>query len=115
MVRRDSLDAVTFAKTYATLAKAGKSALEIGQALEVEGTDKEIAQYVSVKASQLRKTLRESAEQMAKDSNMSENDAKVFVDKNTDLLPRLNRGRKAVASEVASALRDMLSELNDAE
>ena len=57
--RRESISAEDFLRVYVPMAKAGKTAGEIGQAL---GRD---ASYVTVKASQLRATLKAAGQDPA--------------------------------------------------
>lgn len=76
--RRDSISAVDFVKVYKPLAEAGKSAKEIGEAMSRD------AEYVLVKAAQLRAVIAKQCEA----ANMSEDDkAKALA-----MVPGLRRG-----------------------
>lgn len=113
--RRDAIGAVDFVRVYGPLAKQGKSALEIGQALGMTGDAKKIAIAVSVKASQLRKRLVESAQAKAKADNLSDEDTAKLVETMGAKLPKIKgatRGRKADVSAIVAALDEVLSALD---
>jgi len=112
-VRRDAIDAVTFVKTFAPMAKQGKSALEIGQALGLTGDEDKIASAVSVKASQLRKRLKEAAVKTAAAKGLDEAATAELVKTMGDKLPCIkSRGRKTEISELVSAIDSVLDALD---
>lgn len=114
--RRNTIGSVEFVRIYGPLAKQGKSALEIGQALGMAGDAKKVAIAVSVKASQLRKRLMESAQLKAKEQGLSDEDTAALVQAMGDKLPHIrgaNRGRKAAGvSEIVAALDEVLAALD---
>ena len=111
--RREAIPAVDFVKVFAPMAKQGKSALEIGQALGMVGEPDKIAIAVSVKASQLRKRLAEAAEKTAKAKGLDEQATAELVKQMSDKLPRIkSRGRKAEVSDLVSAIDSVLEGLD---
>lgn len=111
--RRESVDAKDFCTVYIPLAKEGKSAAEIAKALGFEGSAKD-AQYVSLKASQLRKRFVEHAEAKAAKSKMKKDEREALVKAASEMLPKLKgQGRrKQDIDELASAVQGMLDKLN---
>ena len=111
--RREAIDAVTFVKVFAPMAKQGKSALEIGQALGMTGEPDKIAIAVSVKASQLRKRLTEAAAKAAIDKGLDEKSTAELVKSMSDKLPRIkSRGRKSSTEDLVSAIDSVLADLD---
>jgi len=111
--RREAIDAVTFVKTFAPMAKQGKSALEIGQALGMKGDKDKIAIAVSVKASQLRKRLKEAAVKTAVLKGLDESATAELVKTMGDKLPRIKSvGRKTEVAELVSAIDSVLEGLD---
>jgi len=107
------LSAVEFVKVFAPLAKAGKSAFEIGQALGLEGDEDKVSQAVSVKASQLRKRLKESAESAAKAQGMDKEATEALVAAMGAKLPRIrSKGRASEVSDLVSAIDEALAAIN---
>lgn len=111
--RREAIPAVDFVKVFAPMAKQGKSALEIGQALGMTGDKEKIAIAVSVKASQLRKRLAEAAAKTAAEKGLDEKATAELVKTMSDKLPRIrSRGRKAEVSELVDAIDAVLEGLD---
>jgi len=82
-----------FVGVYVPMAREGKSALEIGEALGFEGDPKTISQKVSAKATLLRKRLREEAEAAATEQKLNKKESEAFVEEVVSRLPKLNRNR----------------------
>lgn len=113
VTRRDAISAVDFVKVFAPMAKQGKSALEIGQALGMTGEDKKIASAVSVKASQLRKRLADAARKTAAEKGLDAEATDALVKTMSEKLPVIrSRGRKAEVSELVSAIDSVLEGLD---
>lgn len=113
MAKRNSVEALDFVKVFAPMAREGKSALEIGQALGVEGDAAKVAQFVSVKASQLRARLIASAEKQAKEKGLSVEDSAALVKHVGEMLPKLkSHGRKSGTNEIVSVLEGLLASVN---
>jgi len=100
--KRNSVSAVDFVKVFAPLAKEGKTALEIGQVLGLQGDADKIAAYVNLKSYSLRKRLK----QMAEDKGLSVEDTNELVNR----IPKL-KGTKSVGRQ-ASVMEDVLAALN---
>ena len=114
-MRQATISSADFMRVFAREARAGKSALEIGQVLGLQGDTGKIATYVSVKASQLRKRLGEAALAKAKAEGLSPEATDALVKATTDKLPRLRmRGRPAGTTDLMSALDGILAELDAA-
>lgn len=106
----ERLDRGQFIRTYVTMAREGKSALEIATALGVDKpTDAEKAQFVSQKASNYRKQLRTEAMAKASEAGLDEKATKELVDATVAKLPKLQT-RTRVASNLSSFLDDLLAE-----
>ena len=90
------------------MAKQGKSTLEIGTALGITGTEKEIRSYVSIKASNLRVALKTRAEEAAKEGELDADATKALVDAAVAKVPTLRRGR-AVDANLDSILSDIIA------
>lgn len=113
MAKRNAISAVEFVKVFAPLAKQGKSALEIGQALGMTGDEDKIAIAVSVKASQLRKRLADAAVKTAEEKGLDAEATKALVKTMSDKLPRIkSRGRKGEVTELVSAIDSVLAALD---
>jgi len=113
MAKRNAISAVDFVKVFAPLAKQGKSALEIGQALGMTGDEDKIAIAVSVKASQLRKRLADAAVKTAEAKGLDEKATAELVKTMSDKLPRIkSRGRKGEVTELVSAIDSVLAALD---
>ena len=111
--RREAIPAVDFVKVFAPMAKQGKSALEIGQALGLTGDEKKIAAAVSVKASQLRKRLADAARKTAAEKGLDEKATAELVETMQNKLPTIqSRGRKAEVTELVSAIDSVLEGLD---
>ena len=108
-VKRDSIDSVQFVSVFEPMAKQGKTALEIGHALGLQGDAEKVAQYVSVKASQLRAGLKKLALAKAAEGNLSDEDTEQLV---TDLVNKLPRLRGAGRpGRTATVMNDVLAQL----
>lgn len=108
-----SIGAVEFVGVFTRMAKQGKSALEIGQALGMTGDEDKIAQAVSVKASQLRKRLKEGAVAKARLEGLNAEQTADLVKQMSDKLPRIkSKGRASEVSELVSAIDAVLAELD---
>jgi hypothetical protein len=113
MVKRESISATDFVKVYVPMALANKSALEIGQALGLEDEPVKIAQFVSVKASQLRGRLADKAAKVAAVQGLDSEATEAFVKSATDKLPKIkSRGRKSGTDELVSMLDSILASVN---
>jgi len=99
----DNLSTVEFLKVYIPAAKAGKTAGEIAKLF-----GKEKANYVTTRASQLRKAVREEATKQAESQKLSNEATKTLVAEAVAQIPTLS------ARSHASVL-DMLSTLNQPE
>ncbi len=107
------VSAVDFVGTFTRLAKQGKSALEIGQALGLKGTEDQISQAVSVRASQLRKRLKEGALATARLKGLDKEATETLVKEMSEKLPRIkSKGRASEVSELVSAIDAVLAELD---
>jgi len=117
MAKRDSISAVEFVKTFTPLARQGKSALEIGKALGLKGSAEQVAQFVSIKASQLRKRLKSEAARLASERGLDAAATDALVAEMGNRLPRIKSaaGRKSNVGEIVSAIDSVLAELNSAE
>jgi hypothetical protein len=115
MAKRSALSAVEFVRVYGPMAKQGKSALEIGQALGFTGDAKKVAIAVSVKASQLRKRLINAAKSKAAAEGLSDEDANMLVATMANKLPKIRggeRGRKSDVTAIVSALDEVLAAID---
>lgn len=113
--RREAIDAVSFLEVYAPLARAGKSALEIGKELGLTGDENKIAAYVSVKASSLRKALKQEASIRMKELGLKGEDANKLWAIVSDRVPKMKRGARSSGNGVsfaASAIAEALAELD---
>lgn len=111
--KRESMDVLSFVKVFAPMAKEGKSALEIGQALGIEGDSAKVAQFVSVKASQLRARLAKAARAKAAKNGLSAEDAEKLAVTAAGLVPKLkSHGRKSGTDEIMSTLEGILNSVN---
>ena len=98
------IDKATFCRKYVPMAKAGKSALEIGKALGVDtfkDTDTKVSQFVSQKASIYRKELKLAAEAVAKKEGLSDEDAATKVRETMAKLPKLQTRTRVVVDFAA--------------
>jgi hypothetical protein len=110
---RNKVSTFDFVKVYPGMARAGKSALEIGQALGVNGNDKQIAQFVSLKATGLRKRLCENAEVEAKKAGLDKDQTAALVKASGDKVPGIKSYNRAIkTSEIVAALDAVLAALD---
>jgi len=110
------IDRATFCRTYLTMAREGKSALEIGKSLGVDklegkDTDAKVSQFVSQKASQYRKVLRNEAESVAKEQGLDADAAKALSDAAAAKLPKLQT-RTRVTESLGSFIDELLAEVD---
>ena len=115
MAKRENVavDSVTFVKTFAVMAKQGKSALDIGRSLGLKGSDEKVSLMVSAKASMLRKRLKESAIVSAKTKGLNEVDTDALVALYGNKLPRIKtKGRPSEVGELINAIDSVLAELD---
>ena len=112
--RREAIDAGSFLAIYAPLARDGKSAVEIGKALGLTGDVDKIATYVSVKASSLRKALKQEASIRIKELGLKNEDADRLFAIVNERVPMMKRGARSsgngvsfAAAEIAAALAEM--------
>jgi hypothetical protein len=103
-----------FCKKYVPMAKAGKSALEIGKELGVDklegkDTDEKVSQFVSQRASNYRKELRMFAEKAAKSQNLDEQATQAFIESAVAKLPKLQT-RTRTGEDFGKFLDDLLTE-----
>lgn len=113
MAKREAIAAVDFVNVFAPMALAGKSALEIGQALGVEGDAEKVAQFVSVKSSQLRARLVKAAEAAAVEQGLDADATEALVKAAAAKMPKLkSRGRKSDTASIVSALDAILASVN---
>ena len=109
---REGISSVAFLETYAPMAAEGKSALEIGQALGREGEPEKVAQYVSIRASQLRTSLKEAAAVRAVELGLDEEATAALVAKVAAGVPKLKRsnGRGRKAEVIVNMLDSILAQ-----
>jgi len=115
MTKRENVavDSVTFVKTFAVMAKQGKSALDIGRSLGLKGSDEKVSLMVSAKASMLRKRLKESAVVSAKAKGLNEVDTDALIALMGNKLPRIkSKGRPSEVGELVDAIDSVLAELD---
>jgi len=106
----ERIDRATFCRAYVPMAKAGKSALEIANALEVDKpTDEEKSQFVSQKASNYRKELRAAAAKAAKAQGLDAEATKKLVDESAAKLPKLTT-RTRTTEDFGAFLDGLLAE-----
>ena len=111
--RREAMDDLEFAKVYIPMAKEGKSALDIANALNVGGDDKSAAQYVTIKAHNIRKKLEKEARAVAVKENLDEDATEALVVSTTAKMPKLQtRGRRPAVTNMTAAL-DALFEADE--
>jgi len=104
------IDNAKFCKVFTSMANEGKTALEIGKALGIEkDDDKKVSQAVSQQATTCRKLLREGALAKAAKQGLSEDAAKALADKVEATLPRLKKGKNAIAGELGSYIDDLMA------
>lgn len=104
-----------FHKVYAPMAKEGKTALEIGQALGFEGTDDEIRGKVTVKSGQLRAEFRRIAKAEAERKGLGEQATAKLVEQANEAWPVLTkRSRKPKeAQDLSDALAELLEKADN--
>jgi hypothetical protein len=108
--KRPAIGSVEFVKVFAPMAKAGNTALEIGRALGIKGDDEKVAQYVSVKSSQLRAKMKEAAIEKARENSLSPEDTTKLLQATVDALPKLRgHGRKTGMSVINEVLETLNS------
>lgn len=111
----ERIDRNAFCKVYVPMARAKKSALEIGKALGVDkmegkDTDAKVSQFVSQKASNYRKELKASAEAAAKKQELDAEATKALVEATTAKLPKLSVRNRTSGEDLASFLDSLLEE-----
>ena len=111
---RNSVDSAKFYEVYYPMAKEGKSAYDIGVALGVQGDKKEIAQFVSIKASNMRKALQTKAEAKAKAAELDDAATKALVDAAVAKMPKL-QGRGRVGNDLEAMMDELLAKLEAAD
>lgn len=112
-VRVNKVSTLDFCAKYPALARAGKSALEIGQAFGLKGTDQQIASFVSIKATNLRKRLTENAEAKAKELGLDEVKTAELVKMSAAKVPGIkSHSRVNKTAEIMSALDAALAALD---
>jgi hypothetical protein len=112
-MKRKNVTVEEFFKVYNGMAKQGKSALEIARAIGHEGADDKAAQFVSVKASQLRTAIKKDAEKEGVKLGLSGDALTTFIDKCVDKVPTLGgRGRKKRAKSLLSVVDAILAEVD---
>lgn len=77
--RRNSVSRKMFLATYVPMAKEGKTALEIGKALGIEGPDDKVSLYVTVKACQIRTHFKDHAEMLATSQKLEGEAREAFI------------------------------------
>jgi hypothetical protein len=106
----ERIDRATFCRAYVPMAKAGKSALEIANALGVDkATDEEKSQFVSQKASNYRKELRAAALKSAAKAGLDKDATAKLVEESVAKLPKLSV-RTRTTEDFGSFLDDLLAE-----
>ena len=101
------IDRETFLDTFAPMAREGKSAVEIGRALGIEGDDKSVSMKVSQKATVYRKEFAEFAEVEADKQGLKGAKREAYLESVAALVPKLktrNRASTAVSDYVAKML-----------
>jgi hypothetical protein len=106
------VDAVKFVSVFEPMAKRGESATAIGVALGLKGDPKKIAQYVSVRASQLRSGLKQLALDQARTNNLNKEDTQNLVKSVVNKLPTL-RKRGRPNGEKMVVINNVLAKLNE--
>ena len=104
------IDRATFCRAFVPMAIAGKSALEIGQHLNIEGSDKEVSQKVSQKAANYRKELRVQAEAAAKNDGLDTEATIALVNASVARMPKLSTRTREKVENFASFLDDLFAE-----
>ena len=106
----DRIDRATFCRAYVPMAKAGKSALEIANALGVDKpTDEEKSQFVSQKASNYRKELRAAALKAAEKDGLDKEATAKLVEAAAAKLPKLSV-RTRTTENFGAFLDELLAE-----
>ena len=110
----DRITRETFCRTYLPMAKDGKSALEIGKALGVDklegkDTDEKVSQFVSQKANNYRKELRNRAAIVAVEQKLDEKATAKLVDSAAAKLPKLQT-RTRTTEDFGAFLDSLLAE-----
>jgi len=106
----DRIDRATFCRAYVPMAKAGKSALEIANALGVDKpTDEEKSQFVSQKASNYRKELRAAALKSAEKEGLDKDATAKLVEAAAAKLPKLQT-RTRTTEDFGAFLDELLAE-----
>ena len=104
----------TFCEKFIPMARDGKSALEIGQALGVEGEPTKIAQFVSVRSSQIRTRLRNAATEQAVRNKMNAKETAKLVESVTAKIPKLKgSGRTSQIGELSQFIDKLIDKLDN--
>lgn len=112
MTKKNSISNEKFYEVYVPAAKEGRSALEIGNMLGIEGDEKKVAQFVTVKAAQLRKQLKDNILQRASEKGLSKEKTDEAVSQVATKIPKLKtRGRhkKELSEQLKNDIEDILS------
>ena len=88
------IDRVEFCTTFIPMARTGKSALEIGQALGFEGTNAQISTKVSQKSGGYRKELGEEALRIAANQGLDQEATDALVIASKAKMPKLTSGAR---------------------
>lgn len=115
-VRRESVSVKRFLEVFAPAAKQGKSALEIGNMLGIQGTDKQVSTYINVKSAQIRASFRSKAESAGRVQGLAGEDLDKFVAAIVERVPKLARhgtGRKPTdLSELVNFVDGLLASID---
>ncbi len=99
-----------FCETFIPMAKAGKSALEIGQALGIEGEDKKVSQAVSVRAANYRKELKTEAKRVADEQGLSKEKTEALMASCAAKMPKLTKRSRDKLDSFADFLDGLLED-----
>lgn len=90
------------------------SAVEIGRALGLDGDDAKVSNYVSVRANQLRKSLKDAALARAQADGLDETATAELVDRVGSQIPKLPRKQRAKrAKAIVNLLDDVLARIDN--
>lgn len=111
MSRKVGISREDFCRIYIPMALDGKSAADIAEKLGVEGEN--AAQFVTVKASQIRASLKKQAEAVAVERGLSSQETDALVSSTVAKVPTLktrNRNTEKSNAEFLSFLDSVISE-----
>lgn len=105
-----------FVETYVPMAKEGKTALEIADALKIDGSAEKRAKYVSIRASQIRQELKNEGKKKAEEDGLSAEEKEKYISQLVDMIPKLKtRKRKSTFNSFVSHLENVLTQCDETE